>query len=220
MAAGEEFAGGEGVESPVGVVVGGDDGAGERDTGEEALASGIREYLGLELGVGGCLGGAADRAGCCGGFAADLEAVFEKVLQAVVGHEKHYEVGGRSADLKTYAAAGEFEKRRSAPALAADTTNYHALAALAADYERALDDAGKYRNGFRSQQQVFGNGFVGDRHYVVERLCRLLRGLGGVSNFPVNVALGKCRCSEQQSECKDSEWSKDFNFDQFSESPW
>src|SRR5208283_5264048 len=111
------------------------------------------------------------------------ELIAQKLLHAALIHHQHDHVRGRSADLKSYAAALHAYRPRSAPAEAIVLAAFgKAASILTADYKCTLLQTGNDDHALGFRQQVLGNAFVRCRHHFLEDIRRrgqtLRRGFG------------------------------------------
>src|SRR5207247_1511326 len=130
-------------------------------------------------------------------FAADLEFILKQILNAVIGHKQHNDIGRRAADLKADTAAAKLEQRRRTPT-AARAARDQALASLTTDDKRALKHIWKNRHSLCLSKQIDRDGSIADRHDLVKGSRRFLRRNGGTRDlFLVGfLAYAKGRCEK------------------------
>ena len=136
----------------------------------------------MKLRIGFRCGCTAYRAACDRCIGSQSEFAREQFLRARLAVHQHDDIGLRSADLESDAAAFDANRSRSGPAhptlLAA---KHKALAILGADDERALLQAGNKNHALSFLQQVLRNAFVGSGHNLGEHVGGIVQTLGCVT---------------------------------------
>src|SRR5215472_5304620 len=203
---GKDFRGGNvtSVDAAIGIFIGTEGGAFERNAGKNAASAGIAEHLGSHVGVGFRGSGATLGPGCNRSVAAELDFAVKQAFGTAIVHDQNDEIGGFSSDLKTEAAAFECIHGGSAPGsviILAGAANHDPASVTAAGDECSFQDRGHNHNtaGFVEDvlRNVVGNveNFLNDRTCILNTVVifRLV-----VCGLRQNIGTGQKQTNEEQ----------------------